>query len=101
MEIRYLDTDHIGDERTRAYVHYRVFEAFRSVSGQIRTVDVSIGRDRRAGYPHRVICSVLAELHGGEQVAVTATGDWPYAAIQRAAVTARQHVDGRLSSCAN
>jgi hypothetical protein len=47
------------------------------------------------------ICSVLAERHGGEQVAVTATGDWPHTAIQRAAMEARQHVDGRLSACAN
>lgn len=101
MEIHYSDRDHTGDSRTRAYAHYRVFEAFRCVTSQIRTVDVSMGRDRRAGHPHRVTCRVLAELQDGDQITVTATGDWPYAAIQQAATRARQQLDGRLASCAN
>ena len=99
MEIRYSDGNDTGNGRTRTYAHYCVFEAFRSVASQIRTVDVSMGRDRRAGYPHRVTCTVLAELRDGEQIAVTATGDWPYAAIQRAATQARQQMDGTLTSC--
>ena len=100
MEIRYSDGDHVGDRRTRAYAHYRVFDALRGVACQIRTVDVSLARDRRAGDPHRVTCTVRAELRDGEQIAVTAIGDWPYAAIQRAATEARQRVDGRVTSCA-
>lgn len=99
MEIRYWDRNHAGDGRTRAYAQYRVFEAFRCAASQIRTVDVSMGRDRRAGYPHRVTCTVLASLHDGEQIEVTATGDWPYAAIQHAAARARQQLDERITSC--
>jgi hypothetical protein len=98
--IHYSDSDHVGDGRTRAYAHYRVFEAFRCVVSQIRTVDVVIGRDRRAGYPYRVTCTVRAEVADGEQIDVTATGDWPYAAIQQAATRARQQLDGKLTSCA-
>jgi hypothetical protein len=101
VEIRYSDNDGVGDSRTRTYAHYRVFEAFRSVASHIRTVNVLMARDRRAGYPHRVTCTVLAELSDGAQIAVTATGDWPYAAIQRAAAQARQQMDARLTSCAN
>ena len=100
MEIRYSDRDHAGDGRTRAYAHYRVFEAFRCVASQIRTVDVSIGRDRRAGYPHRVTCTVSALLCDGERIEATATGDWPYAAIQQAATRAREQLDGEVTTCA-
>ena len=100
MEIRYSDRDHAGDGRTRAYAHYRVFEAFRCVASQIRTVDVSMGRDRRAGYPHRVTCTVSAALRDGERIEVTATGDWPYAAIQQAATRAREQLDEELTTCA-
>jgi hypothetical protein len=99
VEIHYSDKDGVGDSRTRAYAHYRVFEAFRPVASYIRTVDIVIARDRRAGYPHRVTCTVLAELSDGAQIDVTAPGDWPYAAIQRAATQARQQMDGRLTSC--
>ena len=100
MEIHYSDRDGVGDGRARAYAQYRVFEAFRCVANEIRTVDVSMGRDRRAGHPHRVTCTVLAELRDGEQITVTAMGDWPYAAIQQAATRARQQLDGRITSCA-
>ena len=96
MEIHYSDGDHIADGRTRAYAHYRVFEALRSAASQIRTVDVSMGRDRRAGNPHRVTCTVSAALRDGERIEVTATGDWPYAAIQQAATRARQQLDRAL-----
>jgi hypothetical protein len=99
VEIHYSDRDYVGDGRTRAYAQYRVFEAFRCVASRIRTVDVSIGRDRRAGHPHRVTCTVRAELRDGDHISVTATGDWPYAAIQQAATQARQQMDGRLTSC--
>ena len=101
VEIRYSDGDQVGDARTRAYAHYRVFEACRSVASHVRAVDVSMARDRRAGYPHRVTCTVVARLHDGAQIAVTAAGYWPYAAIQRAATQTRQHIDRRLASCAN
>lgn len=101
VEINYSDGDHVGDGRTRAYAHYRVFEEFRSVATHVRTVDVSIARDRRAGYPQRVTCMVVASLHDGAQIAATATGDWPYAAIQRAATQARRHIDRRFTACAN
>jgi hypothetical protein len=47
-----------------------------------------------------VTCTVRAELGDGERIAVTATGDWPYAAIQQAATQARQQLDGRVTSCA-
>lgn len=100
MEIHYSDRDRVGDGRARAYAQYRVFEAFRCVANEIRTVDVSMGRDRRARHPHRVTCTVLAELRDGEQIIATAMGDWPYAAIQQAATRARQQLDGRIRSCA-
>ena len=100
MEIRYSDRDHSGDGRTRTYAHDRVFEAFRCVASHVGTVDVSMARDRRAGHPHRVTCTVRVELRDGEQIAVTATGDWPYAAIQRATAQAREQMDGTLTSCA-
>lgn len=100
MEIRYSDREHAGDGRTRAYAHYCVFEAFRCVASQIRTVDVSMGRDRRAGHPQRLTCTVRAGLCDGQEIVVTATGDWPYAAIQQAATRARQQLDGELTTCA-
>jgi hypothetical protein len=99
VEIHYSDRDHVGDGRTRAYAQYRVFEAFRCVASQVRTVDVAVGRDRRGGYPLRVTCTVHAELRDGEHISATATGDWPYAAIQQAAMQARQQIDGNLTSC--
>jgi hypothetical protein len=76
-----------------------VFEAFRCVASQIRTVDVALWRDRRDSHPHRVTCTVRAELESGRPIAVTATGDWPYAAIQQAATQARQQLDGTLTPC--
>ena len=99
MEIHYSDREHVGDGRTRVYAHYRVFEAFRCVANQVRTVDVAVGRDRRGGYPIRATCTVRAELRDGAHVSATATGDWPYAAIQQAATQARQQIDGKLMSC--
>ena len=99
MEIHYSDRDHVGDGRTRAYAHYRVFEAFRCVANHVRTVDVAVRRDRRGGYPLRVTCMVRAELRDGEHISAMATGDWPYAAIQQAATQARQQMDGKLTSC--
>jgi hypothetical protein len=101
VEIRYSDDDSVGDSRTRTHAHSRVFEAFRSVAPHMRTVGVLMARDRRAGHAHRVTCTVLAELTDGEQSAVAASGDRPYAAIQRAATQARQQMDGRPTSCAN
>lgn len=59
-----------------------------------------MGRDRRAGYPHRVTCTVSAALRDGERIEVTATGDWPYAAIQQAATRAREQLDAELTTCA-
>ena len=78
-----------------------MFEAFRSVASQIRTVDVSIGRNRRADHQHRVMCPVLAELRDGTPIAQRphVTGRTP--AIQRVATQARQQMDGSLTSCAN
>ena len=99
MEIKYSDHGHTGDRRTQTYAHYRVFEAFRSVASEVRKVDVTLARDRRAGQTDRVTCTVLAELHNGDQIAVTAVGDWPYAAIQRAALQARKQLDGKVESC--
>ena len=101
MDIRYSDEDHIGDGRTRNYAHYRVFEAFRCVASQIPTVDVSMRRDRRAGFPHRVLCTVSAALRDGKRIEATATGEWPYAAIQHAAARARQQLDGKSAACAS
>jgi len=100
VEIDYSDRDHIGDGRTRAYAHYRVFEAFRCVASQIRTVDVLMGRDRRPGHPVRVTCRVTVTLRDGERIEVTATADWPYAAVQQAAKRARERLDEKLRSCA-
>ena len=97
MEITYLDHDHTGDRRTKAYAHYRVFEAFRCVASEVQRVEVSIARDRRAGRVHRVTCAVLAQLRDGDEIAVTAVGDWPYAAIQLAALKARQELDDKVA----
>ena len=99
MHITYSDHDHTGDGRTKAYAHYRVFEAFRCVASEVQRIDVSLARDRRAGHGHRVTCTVRAQLRTGDQIAATATGDWPYAAIQRAAITARQQLDDKVASC--
>jgi hypothetical protein len=77
----------------RVYAQSRVFEAFRGVANKVRRIDVSIGRDGRDSQGHRVTCTVLAQLRDGKRIEVTATGDWPYAAIQRAAVQARRQLD--------
>ena len=95
VNITYSDHDCTGDGRTKAYAHYRVFEAFRSVASEVPSIEVSIARDRRVGRAHRVTCTVLAQLRNGDHISATATGDWPYAAIQRAAIKARQRLDER------
>ena len=100
MEISYSDQEHAGDGRTRAYAQYRVFEAFRSVASEVRRIDVSIGRARGpADVSGRVACTVVAHLRDGQHIEVTAGGDWPYAAIQDAAVRARQRLDETVTSC--
>jgi hypothetical protein len=99
VEITYSDPDCTSDGRTKTYAHYRVFEAFRCVAGDVQRVDVSMARERRAGSGHKVTCTVRAELRNGGRVAATATGDWPYAAIQRAAIQARQKLDSNVEPC--
>ena len=97
VEITYSDHDRTGDQRTKTYAHYRVFEAFRSVASKVQRVDVTTALDCQAGRAHRVTCTVVAQLRNGDQIAVTAVGDWPYAAIQRAAVQAREQLDGKVA----
>jgi hypothetical protein len=99
VEIAYSDIDHIGDTRTRVYARFRVFQALRCAVGQIRTVNVSMRRDRRAGHPYRVTCTVTMVLRDGERIEVTAAGDWPYTAIQQAATRARRELDGKVTRC--
>ena len=99
MDITYSDQEHAGDGRTRAYAQYRVFEAFRSVASEVGRIDVSIGRDRGAGISGRVTCTVVAYRRDGHRIEVSADGDWPYAAIQEAAVRARQRLDETVTSC--
>ena len=99
MDITYSDQERAADGRTRAYAQYRVFEAFRSVASEVRSIDVSIGRDRDAGSNDRITCTVLAYLRDGHRIEVTAGGDWPYAAIQQAAVRARRQLDDKVTSC--
>ena len=99
MVITYSDQEHAGDGRTRAYAQYRVFEAFLSVASEFRRIDVSIGRDRGPIGNGRVTCTVVAYLRDGHCIEVTAGGDWPYAAIQEAAVRARRRLDETVTSC--
>jgi hypothetical protein len=42
---------------------------------------------------------VVAHLRDGHRIEVTADGDWPYAAIQQAAVLARQRLDEKVATC--
>jgi len=62
-------------------------------------VEVTMARDPRRARAHGATCTVLVELRDGDQIAVTAVGDWPYAAIQRAAVKARRQLDSKAAAC--
>jgi ribosome-associated translation inhibitor RaiA len=75
------------DSRTRAYVEYRVFDMLRSVEREIRKVDVALS-GLSVDVPRVLKCTVFVEFTSGEQVAATATADWPYAAVDRAVTEA-------------
>lgn len=81
--------DVLGDEsisrQARTYAEYRLFAALPAVvdPDRVRGSQVVLrqsGADRRCA---RVSCAVTIELDTGEVIGLTATGDHPYAAINR------------------
>jgi hypothetical protein len=98
VEIHHSDRDHVDDDRTRADPQCRAFDAFRSVASEIQAVEVALRRERRAGSPHRVTCTVRAEIDDGDHIAVIATGDWVYVAPQEDATRAGHQLDPTLTS---
>lgn len=82
------------DGRTRAYVDYRVFEAFRSVVREIRSVTVSLTSTPRTD-EIGVTCTVRITFADGRSVVTTGAARWPYAAIDLALENASRLVQGR------
>ena len=80
----------IGDEsispQPRIYAEYRLFAALSQVVDTSRVSAPSPGlrRAKPSGYCGGVVCTVSGELKDGEVARIRATGDHPYAAINRA-----------------
>jgi ribosome-associated translation inhibitor RaiA len=84
MRIDVLGDDSIS-RQARTYAEYRLFAALPNVTDitrvrSSRVILQPVDRDQRCS---RVSCAVEIELDSGEVVRVTATGDHPYAAINR------------------
>jgi ribosome-associated translation inhibitor RaiA len=94
VQISTLATRGAVDNRTRAYVEYRVFDALRSVEREISSVHVSLSEESMER-PRVVTCTVSLEFTTGERTTASATADWPYAAVDRAIREASRHVSAR------
>jgi ribosome-associated translation inhibitor RaiA len=85
MRIDVLGDDTISPQ-ARTYAEYRIFAALTQLADaeQVRDTRVVLRRARRGNDGDGVRCIVTVTLAGSDPVRVRATGDHPYAAINRA-----------------
>ena len=85
MQIEIIGDDSIS-RQARIYAEYRVFSALSQVVDTIRVRRASLVLRRAKSRRHSdgVVCTVTVELSGSEIARLRASGDHPYAAINRA-----------------
>ena len=82
--------DVIGDEsisrQARTYAEYRLFAALSEVldTSRVRSASLVLRRIKSGRHCDGVLCTLTVELDGGKVARLRASGDHPYAAINRA-----------------
>jgi len=80
----------VGDEsisrQARIYAEYRLFAALSQAvdTSRVRRASLELRRRTSARHSDVVLCRVTIELNGGEVSRLRASGEHPYAAINRA-----------------
>ena len=85
MRIEVSGDDSIS-RQARIYAEYRLFAALSQSldTGQVRKASLVLRRAKNLRRCDDVVCIVSVELDGGEVARIRASGDHPYAAINRA-----------------
>lgn len=85
MRIEISGDDSIS-RQARIYAEYRLFAALSQSldTGQVRKASLVLRRAKNVRQCEDVVCIVSIELDGGEIARIRASGDHPYAAINRA-----------------
>ena len=89
--------DIIGDDsisrQARTYAEYRLFAALSQVvnTSQVRRASLVLRRAKSSRHCGGVVCTVSVELNDGDVARLRASGDHPYAAINRAVERLRLH----------
>lgn len=85
MRIEITGDDSISPQ-ARTYAEYRLFAALSQVvdTEQVVSASLVLRRAKNARDGDKVVCTVCVELHGGEVARLRASGEHPYAAINRA-----------------
>jgi ribosome-associated translation inhibitor RaiA len=78
--------DESFDQQPRAYAEYRLFDALSQVidTDQVRHARVVLRRPKHKRNGDGVSCKVIVEIRDADVLRIRATGDHPYAAINRA-----------------
>jgi ribosome-associated translation inhibitor RaiA len=90
--------DVIGDDsisrQARTYGEYRLFAALSAVvdTRRVRSASLVLRHTKSRRHCKAVLCTVTVELNGGEVARLRASGDHPYAAINRAVERVRSNV---------
>jgi ribosome-associated translation inhibitor RaiA len=74
------------DQQARAYAEYRLFDALSHVmdTDQVRHARLVLRRPTHKRNGDGVSCEVILEIRDADVLRIRATGDHPYAAINRA-----------------
>ena len=85
MRIEIIGDDSIS-RQARTYAEYRLFAALSQLvdTSQVRSASLALRRARSRRHCDGVVCTVTVELKGGGVARLRASGDHPYAAINRA-----------------
>lgn len=91
MRIEIIGDDSIGHQ-ARTYAEYRLFAALSQVvgAGRVDHASLVLHRTRSRRRCDAVACTVTIEFKDGESARLSACGDHPYAAINRAVERLRQ-----------
>ena len=78
--------DESFDQQARAYAEYRLFDALSHVidADQVRHARLVLRRPTHKRNGAGVSCEVILEIRDADVLRIRATGDHPYAAINRA-----------------
>ena len=93
MRIQIISDESIN-EQARTYAEYRLFAALAQVIDTSRVQQASLRlrrvTTRRPG--HSVVCTIVIDLEDGDVIRLVASGEHPYAAINRGVDRLRRHV---------